>query len=107
MPARHVSLLLVILSIPAISQQSSIQTRINQSVTQREEQISQVSASPSPDVRAARLAALHHDASELSVLSISVQSDLQRLQQGMLVKDLDEKLKKMERLSKKVRREIE
>ncbi len=107
MPVRHVSLLLLILSIPASSQHSSMQTRINQSVTQHEEQISQVSASPAPDVRAARLAALQHDAHELSALSNSVQSDLLKLQQGMLVKDLDDNLKKMEKLSKKVRREIE
>ncbi len=107
MAARHISLLLFLLSLPAPGQQTSLQTRINQRVSQREEQISQVSASPAPDVRAARLAALHHDASELSVLSISVQSDLQKLQQGMLVKDLNENLKKLEKLSKKVRREIE
>jgi hypothetical protein len=107
MAARHLSPLLFLLLLPALGQQTSIQTRINQRITQREEQISQVSAPPAPDVRAARLAALHHDASELSVLSISVQSDLQKLQQGMLVKDLHENLKKLEKLSKKVRREIE
>jgi len=107
MPARHVSLLLFILSVPASSQHTSMQARINQSVAQREEQISQVSASPAPNVRAARLAALQHDANELSALSNSVQSDLQKLEQGMLVKDLNENLKKLEKLSKKVRREIE
>lgn len=107
MPFRHVSLLLLILSVPAISQQSSLPARINQRVDRREEQISRVSASPAPDVRAARLATLQHDAHELSALSGSVQSDLQRLQQGMLVKDLNDNLKKMEKLSKKVRREIE
>jgi hypothetical protein len=107
MPARYAFLLLFILSLPASSQHTSMQGRINQSVAQREEQISQVSASPAPNVRAARLATLQHDANELSALSSSVQSDLQKLQQGMLVKDLDENLKKLEKLSKKVRREIE
>ena len=107
MPTRYASLLLLILSVPASSQHTSMQARINQSVAQREEQISQVSASPAPNVRAARFAALQHDANELSALSSSVQSDLQKLQQGMLVKDLDENLKKLEKLSKKVRHEIE
>jgi hypothetical protein len=107
MPSRSVSLLLFLLSVPAISQQSSIQTRISQRVERREEQISRVSASPGPDLRAARLQALHNDANELSALSTNVQSDLQKLQQGMLVKDLHENLKKLEKLSKKVRHEIE
>jgi hypothetical protein len=44
MPSRSVSLLLFLLSVPAISQQSSIQTRISQRVERREEQISRVSA---------------------------------------------------------------
>lgn len=107
MPARLVSLLLFVLSVPALCQQTGIEARINQRVTQREERISQVSAPPAPDVRAARLAALHHDANELATLSSSVQSDLQKLQHGMLVQDLNENLKKMEKLSKKVRHEIE
>jgi hypothetical protein len=51
--------------------------------------------------------ALHHDAEELSDLSASVQSDLQGLQKGLLAKDLHEKLKKMEKLSKKLRRDME
>jgi hypothetical protein len=76
-------------------------------ITQHEQQISQSATSPAPDVRAARLAAFHHDVSELSALSSSVQSDLQKLQRGMLVKDLNQNLKKLEKLSKKVRREIE
>ena len=107
MPVRHVSLLLLILSIPAMSQHTTLQARINQTVNQHQEEISQVSASPEPSLRAARLTALQHDANELSSLTTSVQSDLQKLQHGMLVKDLNENLKKMEKLSKKVRREIE
>src|ERR1035441_8813188 len=56
---------------------------------------------------AARLQATHHDAEELSALSASVQSDLQQLRKGLLAKDLGEKLKKMEKLSKKLRRDME
>jgi hypothetical protein len=107
MPSRCVSVLLFLLSLPAISQQSNIQTRISQRVEQREEQISRVSPSPGPDLRTARVQALQHDANELAALSTHVQSDLQKLQHGMLVKDLHENLKKLEKLSKKVRHEIE
>ena len=107
MPARLVLPLLILLAVPALSQHSNIQTRIAQHVDQREQQISQAEPSASVDVRAARLQALHRDAHELSVLNASVQSDLQKLQQGMLVKDLNTNLKKLEKLSKKVRQELQ
>jgi hypothetical protein len=61
---------------------------------------------PELDQRAA-LAAIHQDASELSALSSSVQSDLQRLQKGILAKDLQPRLQKMEKLCKKLRQEME
>jgi hypothetical protein len=107
MPTRLVSLLLVLLAVPAVSRQSTIQNQISQHVDQREQRTSQVIVAPGPDVKAARLQALQNDANELSTLSASVQVDLQKLQHGMLVKDLNENLKKMEKLSKKVRREME
>jgi len=53
-----------------------------------------------------RLQAIHEDAEHLSALSISLQSDLQQLQKGMLTKDLAENLKKIEKLSKKLRQEV-
>jgi len=36
-----------------------------------------------------------------------VQSDLQQLGKGLLAKDLDARLKKMEKLSKRLRQELE
>lgn len=107
MPARLVVPLLVLFALPVLGQQSSIQTRIAQHIDQREQQISQAETSMPPDLRAARLQALHRDAHELSMLNASVQSDLQKLQQGMLVKDLNTDLKKLEKLSKKVRQELQ
>ncbi len=107
MPTRLVSLLLFLLAVPAVSQQTNIQSRISQRVDQREQRTSQVVVPPGPDVRAARLQILHQDASALSALSESVQSDLRQLQKGLLVKDLNENLKKLEKLSKKVRREMQ
>jgi hypothetical protein len=107
MPARLVSLLLVLLAVPAVSQQSSIEARISQRIQDHEQKIERVMTAPKLDARAARLQATHHDAEELSALSASVQSDLQQLRKGLLAKDLDEKLKKMEKLSKKLRRDME
>ena len=63
-------------------------------------------AAPELDTRAARLEAIHHDAVDLSTLSASLQSDLEQLQKGMLAKDLAQKLKKVEKLSKKLRQEM-
>jgi hypothetical protein len=50
---------------------------------------------------------LNRDVSELTALSESVQSDLRQLQRGVLVKDLNENLKRLEKLSKKLRREMQ
>lgn len=61
---------------------------------------------PGLDPQAIKLEAIHHDAADLSSLSASVQTDLQQLQKGFLAKDLDQKLKKMEKLSKKLRQEM-
>jgi hypothetical protein len=110
MPARLVSLFLVLLAVPSASQQPGMAQRINQRIDSREQQISQIAKEPTPaelEVRAARLQTLHHDAEELTALSTSVQSDLQQLDKGLLTKDLNDKLKKMEKLSKRLRQEIE
>jgi hypothetical protein len=59
------------------------------------------------DVTAARLDAVRQDANELAALSSSIQSDLLKVQRGVFVKDLNDNLKKMEKLSKKLRKEME
>jgi hypothetical protein len=58
------------------------------------------------DTRAARMQSIHRDAEELSGLNASLQSELQQLQKGMLSRDLAEHLKKIEKLSKKLRQEV-
>ncbi len=104
---RLVFLLVVLLTVPAASQHTNMQARINRSVDKHQEEISQVPASAEVDVRAARLQTLRQDANELSTLSAAMQSDLQQLQHGLLVKDIHEHLKRMEKLSKKLRQEME
>lgn len=49
------------------------------------------------------LAELRREALELTALSQSVSADIDALAKGLLAKDLDEKLKRMEKLSKKLR----
>jgi hypothetical protein len=58
------------------------------------------------DSRTFKLQAIHQDAQDLSSLSAQLQSDLQQLQKGLLPKDLAQNLKRMEKLSKKLRQEV-
>jgi len=53
-----------------------------------------------------RLQSIHSDAEQLSALSTLLQSDLQQLQKGVLSKDLTDNLKKIEKLSKRLRQEV-
>ncbi len=111
MPARLASLLLVLLAVPAASPQSSPQGNVQQRISKKidwHNQMAEGTVPPaSPDADSARAQSIHHDAEELQALSVSVYSDLQQLRKGLLAKDLDEKLKKMEKLSKKLRRDMQ
>lgn len=51
--------------------------------------------------------AVQQEAHDLSDLSSSVQEDLQQLQKGVLTKDLHNKLKKLEKLAKRLRQDVE
>lgn len=53
-----------------------------------------------------RQQAINRDAEDLSALSSAMQSDLSRLQKGMLPRDLARNLKKMEKLAKRLRQEV-
>jgi hypothetical protein len=107
MPARIVFPLLLVLTVPALTQQTNIQNQISQHIEQKENRTSQVIAPAGQDPNAAHLLQVRNDVTALSTLSASVQSELRQLQQGVLVKDLNQNLKKMEKLSKKLRREME
>src|SRR5258706_10585668 len=110
MPARLVFLLLVILALPAPSQRSNMQQRINQRIDQKMQRNDELNTGTTPlqlNAGAARLQAIHQDAEEFSALSATVQSDLQNLQKGLLAKDLHEHLKRLEKLSKKLRRDVQ
>jgi hypothetical protein len=98
------ALLLLLLVLPASTQQS-MPTRA------REQMWADRTIYPEPpaqvDVRAARILNIHRDAEQLSALNLSVESQLQQLKKGMLPKDLAQNLKKMEKLSKRLRQEVE
>lgn len=49
---------------------------------------------------------VHRDASELLQLSQSVSTDINQASKGIVPKDLGEKLKRIEKLSKKLRNEL-
>jgi hypothetical protein len=90
---------------PALSQQMNVTQRINQRYAAHEQNM-RPEAAPEIDQRAIRLREINQDAQTLSALSSSLQSDLQQLQKGFLAKDLNQKLKNIEKLSKRLRREM-
>jgi hypothetical protein len=105
MSVRLVSVFLILLAVPVLSQQTSMQ-QTQQWVWSRG-QMMRPDSPPELDPRAARLQAAHRDAADLYTLSASLQSDLAQLQKGLLAKDLPRKLKQVEKLSKRLRQEME
>lgn len=104
--AARMVLLVSLLTVPAVTQQSGM---ITPQLPGRNWTMAPAVRPEPPresDLKAIRLQVIHEDAEHLSALSISLQSDLQQLQRGMLTKDLAENLKKMEKLSKKLRQEV-
>jgi hypothetical protein len=61
---------------------------------------------PQPVARKIDLAELQREADELSTLAQSIPADVKSTQQGLLSKDLLEKLKRIEKLSKHLRSQL-
>ena len=63
---------------------------------------------PPPIAQPAHLdiAKLSHDAGELAKIAQTIPSDASNLQKGLLPKDMIEKLKQIEKLSKQLRRQL-
>jgi len=104
LPVRVVLLSLFLLTVPVWSQQSTISQHLpggNWSPTI-------VRPEPPRDLNpeAIRLQSINHDAEELSALSSLMQSDLSQLRKGVLSKELEQNLKRMEKLAKKLRQEV-
>jgi hypothetical protein len=90
--------LAILISVPAVSQQS-MPTPMGRPIQWQH---------PTPEVSSEQHArAVRQDAQDLSELSSSIQDDLDKLQKGMLTKDLHEKLKKLEKLAKRLRQDVE
>lgn len=98
-------LLVSLLTIPALTQQSPLTPQLPGRNWSLGPTIRPEPPRPS-DLMAVRIQTIHEDAERLSALSASLQSDLQQLQKGMLSRDLAENLKKVEKLSKKLRQEV-
>ena len=98
MSARFVLSLAILISLPAVCQQA-IPTPMGRPV-QWQHPLPEVS----PEQRAQ---AIRQEAQDLSALSNAIQDDLQKLQKGMLTKDLNGKLKKLEKLAKHLREDVE
>jgi hypothetical protein len=105
MSRRLGSLCLVILAIPLFSQQQNIDAQSQTWVWGRAKTMNS-DPIPQLDPEAIRRKAIHDDAEALSTLSVALQSDLQQLRKGVLPKELAQDLKKVEKLSKKLRQEV-
>jgi hypothetical protein len=90
--------LAILISLPALSQQV-MPTPMGRPV-QWQHPLPEVS----PEQRAR---AIEQEAQDLSELSNSIQEDLQKLEKGVLSKNLHDKLKKMEKLAKHLRQNVE
>ena len=73
---------------------------------QAEDQFEKTVPPPIHQQSSVDLAKLKSDSDELLVLSQSIHSGIDDVQKGMLPKDLIEKLKQMEKLSKRLRSEL-
>jgi signal transduction histidine kinase len=60
-----------------------------------------------PASRPVNLEKVQHEADELSSLARTVSDDVRQVSGGMLPKDLNEKLKRIEKLSKQLRSELQ
>jgi hypothetical protein len=98
MSTRFVLSLAILLSVPAVCQQG-MPTPMGRPI-----QWQQPGPKVSPEQRAR---GIQQEAHDLSELSSSIQDDLQKLQKGMLSKDLHNKLKKLEKLAKRLREDVE
>jgi hypothetical protein len=97
MSARFVLPLVMLITLPAFCQQG-MPTPMGRPIQWQH---------PTPEVSPEQRAlAVEKEAHDLSVLSNSIQEDLQSLQKGMLTKDLHEKLKKLEKLAKRLREDV-
>jgi hypothetical protein len=98
MSARFVVFLAILISVPAVCQQG-VPTPMGRPIQWQH---------PAPEVSSDQHArAVKQDAQDLSELSSAIQPDLEQLQKGMLSKDLHEKLKKLEKLAKRLRQDVE
>ena len=99
---RVVFLSLVFLTVPSLSQ-STLQQHTPGSW-------SPTIVRPEPprdlDRQRFKLQAIHQDTQDFYILSAQLQSDLQELQKGKMARDLTQNLKKMEKLSKRLRQEV-
>jgi len=98
-------LLVSLLTLPALTQQSSFNQRLPGRNWSPDPVVQPEPLSQS-DLRTVRIRTIHEDAEQLSALSASMQSDLLQVQKGVLPRNFSETLKKMEKLSKKLRQEM-
>ena len=105
MLAARLVLLVSLFTLPAFAQHTTLTPRLPGQNWSLGPEIHPEPLSES-DLRTVRIQTIRHDAEQLTVLSAALHSDLQELQKGVLPRDFSETLKKVEKLSKKLRQEM-
>jgi hypothetical protein len=103
--AARLVLLVSLFTLPAFAQHTTMTPQLPGRNWSLGPEIRPEPVSP-PDLRALRVQAIRNDSEQLAALSASLQSDLQQIQKGVLPRDFSETLKKVEKLSKKLRQEM-
>jgi hypothetical protein len=103
--AARLVLLLSLFSLPALAQHTTLTPKLPAQNWSLGPEIRPEPLSES-DLRTVRIQTIRNDAEQLTLLSDSLHSDLQQLQKGVLPRDFSETLKKVEKLSKKLRQEM-
>lgn len=107
---RLAPLLCFFLAVPLLCQQTNMQQRVQQRMGKKadwHQQMFDAAVASDKGTPVSRGEIASRDAQQLSAMTASLQEDLQQLQKGVLPKDMHNKLKSIEKLSKKLRQEIE
>ena len=99
-------LFVLLFSASAASAQREMRPTGQRQVDQAEDQFEKSVPPPMHQQSSADFAKVKSDADELLILSQSIHSGIDNVGKGMLPKDLIDKLKQMEKLSKRLRSEL-
>jgi len=104
LPFATASILFFALTSPCLSSQQGINNPPGRQEVEKHPLVLEAPTGPQP--RRLNVAEVRHDAMELATLAQSLPSEIEQVTNGTLPKDLNQKLKRIEKLSKSLRSQI-